>query len=357
MAAENQAMLLRDIKNMNLEAYPKPSCGPDDVLVAMKSVGICGSDVHYWQHGEIGDFKMTGPMVIGHESAGEVVEVGANVSNCKVGDRVALEPGVPCDNCEQCKEGKYNLCPDIRFFATPPIHGSLQRYVVHPARFSFVLPENVTTEMGAMCEPLSVGVYACEQKARVKPGQTVAVFGAGPIGTMCSLVANGMQAGKIILCDINPERLEFVASLIPGLVTINTTGLDSKAVATKIEEANGGKKVDSCIDCAGAEPVIQAAIYCTKNGGCVCLVGMGRPEMSVPLLNASCREVELQGVFRYRNTYPACIDLMATGKVDVKPLITHRFEFTQESMMEAFEACKVGKGKDGSNAIKCMINL
>mmetsp|Transcript_41341 Transcript_41341/g.93518 ORF Transcript_41341/g.93518 Transcript_41341/m.93518 type:complete len:146 (-) Transcript_41341:810-1247(-) len=120
MAAENQAMLLRDIKNMNLEAYPKPSCGPDDVLVAMKSVGICGSDVHYWQHGEIGDFKMTGPMVIGHESAGEVVEVGANVSNCKVGDRVALEPGVPCDNCEQCKEGKYNLCPDIRFFCHAP---------------------------------------------------------------------------------------------------------------------------------------------------------------------------------------------------------------------------------------------
>lgn len=352
----NEAVLLREVKSMAIEPYPEPTVGDDDVLVAVKSVGICGSDVHYWQHGAIGDFILTAPMVIGHESAGEVVEVGANVANLKVGDRIAMEPGVPCGKCEQCASGKYNLCPEIQFFATPPVHGSLQRKVAHPAKFCFKLPENLTTEQGAMCEPLSVGVYACEQKAKVQPGQTVAVFGAGPIGTITSMVAHGMGAGKVILCDITPERLDFCKSICP-VECVNTMGLSAKEVAAKIEELNGGKKVDSCIDCCGVESAIQAAIFCTKNGGVVCLVGMGKPEISVPLLNASCREVELQGVFRYRNTYEKCIELQASGKVDVAPLITHKFEFTQESVMDAFNTCLTGKGSDGRNAIKCMINI
>merc|ERR1719482_2652717 len=168
-------------------------------------------------------------MVIGHESSGVVVKCGKCVSGLNPGDRVALEPRVPCGKCEQCASGKYNLCPEIRFFATPPIHGSLQRYVAHPAKFCFPLPEQVTNEMGAMCEPLSVGVYACEQKAKVQPGQTVAVFGAGPIGTITSMVACGMEAGKVILCDITQKRLEFCKSLV-NVDIVNTTGLKAEEV-------------------------------------------------------------------------------------------------------------------------------
>lgn len=356
-SGKNEAVVLRKILDMGIDEWPAPPVGDEDCLVAMRRVGICGSDVHYWQHGRIGDFVCDGPMVIGHESSGEVVEVGKNVTNLKPGDRVALEPGVPCGKCEQCKADKYNLCPEIRFFATPPIHGSLARQVAHPAKFCFKLPESVSLEQGAMCEPLSVGVYACETKAKVTEGSSLAVFGAGPIGTICSMVATGMGAGKVILCDITQPRLDFCKTILPKLETINTTGLSSKDVAEKIKELNGGTPVDACIDCCGVESAIQAAIYATKNGGVVVLVGMGKPECSVPLLNASCREVEMQGVFRYRFTYPKCIELLAAKKIDVEPLITHRFEFTQSSVMDAFETCKEGKSKDGKNAIKCMISI
>ena len=198
----NHAVVLDNIKDMKLKEYPMPKMGSDDCVIEMKSIGICGSDVHYWQHGRIGDFVCNGPMVLGHESAGIVAAVGSGVSNLRVGDRVALEPGVPCENCEQCKSGKYNLCPDIAFFATPPIHGSLARYVAHPAKWCFKLPANMTLEEGALCEPLSVGVYACKEKAKVRNGDTVAVFGAGPIGTICSLVANGLYFLMLILSSI-----------------------------------------------------------------------------------------------------------------------------------------------------------
>jgi len=353
---DNKAMLLKTVDDMQLVDYPVPELGDHDVLVAVKAVGICGSDCHYWKHGRIGDFVLNDPMVIGHESAGEVISFGKQVKGLKPGQLVAMEPGVPCDKCEQCMAGKYNLCPEVQFFATPPVHGSLQKYVSHPAKFCFPLPANVTAEMGACCEPLSVGVYACEQKAKVKPGHTVVVFGAGPIGTITCMVAHGMGAGKVILCDIAAGRLQFCKEMIP-VETLDTTGMDARAVAEKIEELNGGKKVDSAVDCCGIESAISAAIYCTKNGGTVCLVGMGKPNIRVPLLDASCREVELQGVFRYRNTYPKCIELLSSGAVDVMPLITHRFSFTQESITSAFNTCISGKGADGNNAIKCMISV
>eukprot|EP01060_Flectonema_neradi_P003936 TRINITY_DN1258_c0_g1_i1.p1 TRINITY_DN1258_c0_g1~~TRINITY_DN1258_c0_g1_i1.p1 ORF type:complete len:361 (+),score=86.73 TRINITY_DN1258_c0_g1_i1:75-1157(+) len=349
----NHAVVLDDIKDMKLKEYPMPKMGSDDCIIEMKSIGICGSDVHYWQHGRIGDFVCNGPMVLGHESAGVVAAVGPNVRNLKVGDRVALEPGVPCEKCEQCKSGKYNLCPDIAFFATPPIHGSLARYVAHPSKWCFKLPDNMTLEEGALCEPLSVGVYACKEKAKVTKGDTVAVFGAGPIGTICSLVANGMGAGKVILCDIQQSRLEFCKELIPSMSIINTKGLSLDEVVERVKAENGGKLVDSSIDCAGVDVVVGAAIKVTKNGGGVCLVGMGKPDMNLPILNASCREVDLFGVFRYRNTYPTCIELLSSKKVNLFPLVTHRFEFTPESVMDAFETCRTGR--DG--AIKCMINI
>eukprot|EP00812_Abedinium_dasypus_P006718 NODE_1851_length_1049_cov_247.268612.p2 GENE.NODE_1851_length_1049_cov_247.268612~~NODE_1851_length_1049_cov_247.268612.p2 ORF type:complete len:324 (+),score=109.01 NODE_1851_length_1049_cov_247.268612:53-973(+) len=302
-------------------------------------------------------------MVIGHESSGVVVAVGEGVADLQPGDAVAMEPGVPCEDCLQCLGGKYNLCPVLTgrrkpkgrqgFFATPPVHGSMAGFVAHPAKFCFKLPEGVSLDEGAMCEPLSVGVYACEQRAKVQPGSTVAVFGAGPIGTICAMVAHGLGAKRIVLSDLLDDRLAFCREKCCPALTLNTTGLLTEEIVERIKELNEGEEVDASIDCTGAEVCVQAAILCTRNGGSVCTVGMGPQNMTLPILSASIREVDLCGVFRYRYTYPKCIELLAEKKINVLPLITHRFGFTDASVLDAFETCRTGR--DG--AIKCMIHV
>eukprot|EP00403_Amphidinium_massartii_P030679 CAMPEP_0178394098 /NCGR_PEP_ID=MMETSP0689_2-20121128/12526_1 /TAXON_ID=160604 /ORGANISM="Amphidinium massartii, Strain CS-259" /LENGTH=365 /DNA_ID=CAMNT_0020014707 /DNA_START=14 /DNA_END=1108 /DNA_ORIENTATION=- len=339
----NEAVVLYKVDDMRLVPWPMPEAGPDECVVEVRKVGICGSDVHYWKEGQIGHFVVRKPMVIGHESAGVVVSVGADVTHLKVGDRVAMEPGVPCDGCAQCSAKRYNLCPVLTgfkeprgrqgFFATPPVHGSMAKYIAHPARFCFKLPEGVSLEEGAMCEPLSVGVYACETKAKVTPGTSVLVFGAGPIGTICAMVAHGLGAKTVILCDVE-RRGSRIAK------TLNTTGMSADTAATEILKLNGGEQVDSAIDCTGAEVCMQTGIQCTKNGGVVCFVGLGVKDPKLPMLDASVREVDLVGVFRYRYTYPKCIQMLAEKKVNVQPLITHRFAFNNESILEAFETCR-----------------
>jgi len=358
----NTAWVLQTIQDAQLQPFPAPEISNDEVLVEIRRVGICGSDVHYWQHGRIGDFVCCAPMVLGHESSGVVAEVGENVTDLAPGDRVALEPGVPCEECKQCLSGKYNLCPEIRFFATPgphdePGHGSLARYVAHPAKWCFKLPESVSLEEGAFCEPLSVGVYACEQKAKIQQGDSVVIFGAGPIGTLCALVANGMGAGRVLLVDIQESRLDFVKTILPDIVTLNSTDLSPEELAEQLKLKNNGAELDGAIDCCGKESAISAAIQACRSGSTVCLVGMGKPVISLPILKASIREISLEGVFRYRNTYPKCIALLSEKKLDVGPLLTHRFEFTAESLLDAFETCKTGVGKDGRTAIKCMISI
>lgn len=357
-------MVVHKTNDMRLVPWPMPIIGPSDLLIAVQKVGICGSDVHYFHHGRIGDFIVKQPMVIGHESSGIVLKVGSDITDVfQEGDRVAMEPGVPCEACSQCKVSKYNLCPVLTgvadppaksrqgFFATPPVHGSMARFVAHPAKWCFKLPENVSLEEGAMVEPLSVGLYAAEQRAKVTKGSTVCVFGSGPIGTMVSLVCHALEANRIILVDVLADRLAFVQKFCP-VITCHSKGT-SEEVAEQIKELNGNQPVDACIDCTGAETCLQAAILCTKTGGAVCMVGMGKPFLNVPLLNAVVREVDLHGVFRYRHTYRRCIQLLSEKKIDVSPLITHRFNFTQESILDAFDHCHTGK--DG--AIKCMIDV
>jgi len=361
--SSNKAMLLRRVNDMELIPYAASNTAPPGTcLIRIKSVGICGSDVHYFKHGKIGDFILRAPMVIGHEASGVVEAIGSGVTNVAVGDTVAMEPNVTCGLCEQCKAGKYNLCPSVQFFATPPIHGALQNFVLHPGKLCFKLPPGMDTEQGAMCEPLSCAVYACgKEKANVKPGQAVAVHGAGPIGSMVSMVAAGLGARTVILCDISKERLKMASSRLSKAGThfqfVNTSALSPEKTAEEIRKLAGGRDVDSTIDACGAESAITAAILSTKPGGTVCLIGMGAPKVNIPLLSASIREVDLVGVFRYRNTYPTCIELISSGKVDVKSLITHRYTFENGSILEAFEACEKGVGKDGKPSGKCMINI
>jgi L-iditol 2-dehydrogenase len=321
----------------------------NQVLIAMKAVGICGSDVHYWTHGRIGDFIVKAPMVLGHESAGQVVAIGDGVTNVAVGDKVALEPGVPCRSCEHCRVGNYNLCPEIRFFATPPIDGSLARYVLHPADYCFKLPEPLTYEHGALCEPLSVGVYAC-QRAHVGPGSRVAVFGSGPIGLIVMMVAKAFGANEVYMTDIADDRI-IAATKYGASKAINASKKSAEELSNEVVKANEGKRVDVAFECCGVESATQASILCTKSGGTVCLIGMGKPVMSVPILDASIREVDIRGIFRYRNTYPTCISLLASGKVKAADLITHRYPMKE--LVSGFETAKTGK--DG--AIKVMFNL
>lgn len=357
-ADTNHKVVLKKQDDVVIESSPwalqKVELGPKDVVVQMNSIGICGSDVHYVDHGRIGDFVVNSPMILGHESAGTVVKVGSAVQSLARGDRVALEPGVPCRACDLCRTGMYNLCPEMKFFATPPIDGSLQSYVVHPADFCFKLPDNVSNEEGAMCEPLSVGVYAC-QRGHVKPGDTIAIFGAGPIGLVSLLTAVAFGASKVVITDISDDRLVFARKLFSSeiLSTINVMGKSEEDVVSEVKSGLGGL-ADVSIECCGITSATRQAILSTKSGGTAVCVGLNHPEMKLPVFNCFVREVDLRGVFRYRNTYPTCVSLLARGLVDVKPLITHRFNpFDKPQLDEAFELARTGK--DG--AIKVMFNI
>lgn len=349
---KNIAAVLEKTDDMHLKEIPMPSApGHNEVIVKMKAVGICGSDVHYWTHGAIGDFVVKAPMVIGHESAGQIVAVGPGVS-LNVGDRVTLEPGVPCRKCSYCREGLYNLCPEMRFFATPPIDGSLTTYVKHPADYCYKLPDNVSYEEGAMCEPLSVGVYAC-QRCKVQPESTILIEGSGPIGLVVMKTARAFGVSKVIITDISDDRLN-AAKERGADVVINTTGMNGDAITAAVLKANGGERVDNVFECCGVESATVAAIQSCKSGGTVCIIGMGKPNMTLPIFTVGVREVDMRGIFRYRNTYPTCIKLIQSGKVNVQDLVTHRYPLTSDSdLIEGFTTAKTGRG----NAIKVMFKL
>ncbi|KAG8466856.1 hypothetical protein KFE25_008235 [Diacronema lutheri] len=339
---------------------------PDAVRVRIISCGICGSDDHYYRAGRIGNFVVESPMVLGHEVGGVVDEVGADVTHLRVGDKVALEPGIACHACALCASGKYNLCPKMSFFATPPVHGALCTEVVYPARLCFHLPPPLTTEHGALCEPLSVAVYAVETKARVQPGQVVAVFGAGPIGVLVALVA-AANGARVITIDMNAKRLDALKALIPNAETLQPcTEAEETAAAVRARAAQVGAAADggtwegdvaASIDCTGAEPCLRAGIFAARSGGVLVMVGLGRPEIRLPTVEALTREVDIVGCFRYRGTWPRCIALMASGSIPLDALITHRYAFEDDAVRSAFDACNTGQGLDGRAVFKCMIKL
>jgi len=332
-----------------MEQTDVPNPKDDEVLLKMDSVGICGSDVHYWTHGSIGDFIVKAPMVLGHEAAGIVEKCGKNVTHLKPGDRVAIEPGVACRKCDYCKTGKYNLCPEMKFCATPPYHGNLCRYYAQDADFCFKLPDNVSLEEGALMEPLSVGVHAC-RRAGVCLGKTVLICGAGPIGLVNLLTAMAMGASEVVITDISEHRLEVARKMGASATFFVQRGSSAEDNAEAIAKLfRDGRQPDITIECSGAESSICTGILATRSGGCLVLVGLGPAKVQIPIVNAACREVDIRGIFRYANCYPAAIEMVASGKVDVKPLITHRFKL--EETLAAFETAKTGAG----NAIKVMI--
>jgi L-iditol 2-dehydrogenase len=322
---------------------PKPGAG--EVLVKVKAVGICGSDVHYYIDGRIGDYIVEKPIILGHETSGEIAEVGAGVTHLKKGDKVALEPGIPCGNCIQCKSGYYNLCADVKFHATPPYDGTFAEYVVHPAQFAFKLPEHLSFAEGAMIEPLSVGIHAARQGG-VGLGSRVLITGAGPIGLVTLLACKAAGAGVITVIEGHKNRGEMAKKL--GATNIIAT-FDQKEILKETNKMTDNFGYDVAIECSGAGPAAQTAVKALKRGGTLVFVGLFSA-LEVPMdLNAiTQKELTFKGVFRYKNTYPTAIDLLASGRIDVKPLITVRFPW--EKVKDAMDCAH----KDAANQIKVM---
>ncbi len=323
--------VMNGIGQMGFEerAIPKPE--NNEVLVKLEYIGICGSDLHYYETGRIGDYIVEPPFVLGHEPGGVVVEVGRDVTNLKPGDRVALEPGKTCGHCEFCRTGRYNLCQEVIFFATPPVDGVFQEYAVHEADLCFKLPDNVSTLEGALIEPLAVGFHAAMQGG-ARAGQTAVVMGAGCIGLVCMMALKAMGVVNVFVVDIMEKRLEKALEL--GATNIINA---SKTDAVKaILELTEGKGCDLAIEAAGTEITTRQAIYMTKAGSNIVLVGYGKSgEMTLPMSLVLNKELTFKTVFRYRHIYPMAIEAVAAGKVNLKGIVTD--EFSLEDAQKAMD--------------------
>lgn len=296
-----------------VEQRPVPRPGPGQVLVSVGSVGVCGSDVHYYEHGRIGDFVVEDPLVLGHEAGGAVVAVGTDVDPARVGQRVALEPGVPCRRCDQCKIGRYHLCPRMRFFATPPIDGAFCEYVVLDEDFAHPVPDALSDDAAGLIEPLSVGVWAC-QKAEVGAGTRLLVSGAGPIGVLVTQVARALGATSVVVSDLAEPRRAAAERF--GATAV----LDPRE-----QEPAGLGEFDAFVDCSGAEPAVLSGMRALRPAGRAVLVGMAAEQITIPVPLLQTRELVLTGTFRYANTWPTAIALAASGQVDLDSLVTGHF--------------------------------
>lgn len=303
--------------------------------------------MHYWQKGRIGDFILESPIVLGHESCGVVVEVGSKVKNVKVGDRVAIEPGVPCRRCDYCRSGFYNLCGDTVFAATPPHDGTLQKYYIVACDYAYPIPKHMTAEDGALVEPVAVAVQV-NKVADLRAGQTVLVFGCGPIGLLCQAVAKASGANRVVGVDISQSRVNFAKEFGADGVFLSrlkpVEGQDpvqaSRAVAeTIIAEFGLGDDAVVVLECTGAESCIQAGTFAARKGGTFVQTGMGPENVTFPITTACIRALTIKGSIRYTaGCYPRAVELIASGKIQPRKLVTHRFKFEQAE--EAFELVK-----------------
>jgi len=306
---------------------PVPRPGPGEVLVAVKAAGVCGSDLHYYEHGRLATQVVTEPLVLGHEFAGELVELGPDVTSLKVGDRVAVEPTVPCGRCSYCRSGRYNLCREMVCKGTPPSnHGAFREYVATPETLAHKLPEGVSMEAGATVEPLSVGLHAVN-RLDVRPGESVLVLGVGPIGLLAVASAAAAGATGITAVDVVPMRLE-LAKRMGAARAVDAAAVD---VAAELENS-----ADVVMDCAGTETTMLQCYDVVKPGGRLAWIGMGCDQAAVPMMKAMSKELRIVTVFRYAGVYPKAVNLLAAGRIDVRPIITHRFGFPRVADALAF---------------------
>ncbi|MBZ9769301.1 NAD(P)-dependent alcohol dehydrogenase [Mesorhizobium sp. CA6] len=335
-----RALVLEKKGELSLREIALPQdVGPDDVRIAIHTVGVCGSDVHYYTHGAIGSYIVREPMVLGHEASGTIVEVGANVTNLKVGDRVCMEPGVPNLSSRATKLGIYNVDPDVRFWATPPVHGVLAPYAVHPAAFTYKLPDNVSFAEGAMVEPFAIGMQAAA-RARIVPGDVAVVVGCGPIGIMIALAALAGGCSKVLISDFSAPKLA-VAAQYPGIVPVD---IGKQSLVDAVAAATDNWGADIVFEASGSPKAFTNLFDVVRPGGAVVLVGLPVEAVELNVPAAISKEVRIETVFRYANIFDRALQLIASGKVDLKPLITGTYDFSES--IKAFERAALGKPQD-----------
>lgn len=326
-----QALVLEQKGVLSLREIDLPlDVGPDDVKIAIHTVGVCGSDVHYYTHGAIGPYVLGEPMVLGHEAAGTIVGVGSNIRTLAVGDRVCMEPGVPDLSSRASKLGLYNVDPNVRFWATPPIHGILTPYAVHPAAFTYKLPDNVSFAEGAMVEPFAIGMQAAA-RARIAPGDVAAVIGCGPIGIMVALAALAGGCSRVFISDFSAEKLA-IAGRYPGIVPVN---IADQSFADVVLRETAGWGADLLFEASGSPKAFNGIFNLVRPGGAVVLVGLPVEPVTFDVPGAISKEVRIETVFRYANIFDRALALIASGKVDLTPLITGTFDF--KDSIKAFD--------------------
>ncbi|RKX89728.1 MAG: NAD(P)-dependent alcohol dehydrogenase [Spirochaetes bacterium] len=342
-----KALVLEEIGKIsfqNMDVYE--NMGPNDVRIRMKRVGICGSDVHFYEFGRIGPFVVQSPMILGHEGSGEVIAVGENVSNLRIGDRVCMEPGIPNPLSRANRLGIYNLDPELTFWATPPIHGCMCTEVVHPASLTYRVPDNITFEEAAMVEPLAIGMHA-SMKAEIKPGDKALVYGAGTIGVMTALAALAGGCSTVIVADIRKEKLRLLDG-IPGCITCDVSSSDLASLVSNITEGWG---VNLVFEASGSEAVARELFNHACPGGHVVYIGMPSGLVPIDITIAQTKEIRIDTIFRYANVYDRSLALLGSNKIDLKPFITDEYPFSKG--IEAFNYARTPK----PSSVKIMINM
>ena len=331
-----KSLVLERKDELSLRDFPaidrvEETLGPRDVRIRLHTVGICGSDVHYYTHGRIGPFVVNEPMILGHEASGTVIETGAEVATLKVGDRVCMEPGIPDPNSRATRLGLYNIDPAVRFWATPPVHGILRPTCVHPEAFTFKLPDTVSFAEAAMVEPLAVGVHAAT-KARIKPGDIGVILGAGPIGLVTALSALAAGCARVYVSDLAEKKLEIAEGLSPAITGINAAKAD---LVARVKAETDGWGADVVFEATGSPKAAAQVFEPLAPGGCVVMIG-GQPDpIQYDAGAAMVREARVENIFRYAHVFPRCVAMLASGAIDVKPLITRTFAF--DDSVRAFE--------------------
>jgi len=321
-----RAAVLVEPGRIEIQQRPAPVPDPNDVLIRVSSVGVCGSDTHYYRHGRVGGFVVDAPLVLGHEAAGTIVGVGSSVDPSRIGQRVSIEPQRPDPDSEETRRGHYNLCPHMRFFATPPVDGALCDYVTIGAEFAHAVPDSMSDDAAALCEPLSVGIAAI-RKAELNGRSRVLIAGAGPIGIVMAQLARAYGATEIVVSDPDPTRRDRAM----------TFGATTVVDPTVSEIADLG--VDAFIDASGAAAAVAAGVRAVRPAGRIVLVGSGAETMELPTQLIQNRELVLTGVFRYANTWPTAIALVESGRVDLDAMVTARFPL--EKAAEALDSDRI----------------
>ncbi|KAI9812721.1 MAG: hypothetical protein M1827_004477 [Pycnora praestabilis] len=363
-----KASVLHGPRDLRLETRAISEPASTELQIAVRSTGICGSDVSYYKNFRNGDLQAVAPLSLGHESSGVVVSIGDHVSGFQIGDRVALEVGVPCDGCRACQRGRYNLCPKMRFRSSaksvPHYQGTLQERINHPAKWCHKIPSHVSFDAAALLEPLSVAIHSV-RRAAVEQGNTVVVYGAGTVGLLVAAVAKISGASTVLIADVDSGRVQYGLQngfatkgyIVPrprldgdiaeNLEAARELALEAIEIAAGDEDDLAG--ADVTFDCTGKEICVQAGLYTTRPGGRLVMVGMGTPIQTLPLSTAHLREIDILGIFRYANTYPIGIKILSSGVLpSLDAMVTHRFKGLQAAK-EAFELA--GKTKDGEGGL------